>query len=66
MNKRKNECRSPIKRKSSFIPVIYNDKFKEYEIISNLLQSMSYEMYTTLVSDCFKVDIVKQFNIKMT
>lgn len=60
MNKRKNECRSPIKRKSSFIPVIYNDKFKEYEIITNLLQSMSYEMYTTLVSDCFKVDILKK------
>ena len=59
MNKRKNECRSPVKRKSSFIPVIYNDKFKEYEIISNLLKLISYEVYTTLVSDCFKVPILK-------
>ena len=60
MNKRKNECSSPIKRNSSFIHVIYNDKLKEYQIITNLLQLMSYNMYTTLISDCFKVDILKK------
>lgn len=59
MSKRKNECRSPTKKKPIFISVIYSDRFKEYEIISDLLQIMSYEMYTTLISDCFKFENLK-------
>lgn len=64
MSKRKNECSSPTKKKILFISVIYADRFKEYEIISDLLQMMSYEMYTTIISDCFKFENLKiNFNL---